>query len=49
MSYPVEDAPARLSMDPLEVTGGPFFIQSGVVGASISLDGTLAYVDPGRA
>jgi len=34
-----------LSMEPFEVTGEPFFVQSGVTGASVSMDGTLAYVE----
>ncbi len=34
-----------LSEDPMEVTGEPFFVQRGVRGASISTDGTLAYVE----
>jgi serine/threonine protein kinase len=34
-----------LSMEPFEVTGEPFFVQSGVIGASVSMDGTLAYVE----
>lgn len=34
-----------LSADPMEVIGAPFFVRRGVMGASISTDGTLAYVE----
>ncbi|MEQ8768293.1 MAG: protein kinase, partial [Planctomycetota bacterium] len=38
-----------LSEDPMEVTGEPFFVQRGVRGASVSTDGTLAYVEKSEA
>jgi len=38
-----------LSMDPLEVAGDPFFVRGGVKAASVSMDGTLAYVESATA
>ena len=34
-----------LSMDPFEVTGEPIFVQGGAKSPSVSMDGTLAYVE----
>ena len=38
-----------LSMDPFEVAGEPFFVQPDVKSASVSMDGSMAYIDSGAA